>query len=106
MDAMKRYAWPGNVRELKNMLERAMTFNDTGVIQFSELEFGETVDSGSIAPAPAASPRPFPGGGASLDSMEREHIIKVLKETCGNKMKTAVVSGIERTKSLNNQKTR
>src|SRR5262249_18991461 len=41
VDAMKRYSWPGNVRELRNMLERAITFNDTGVIQEDELEFGE-----------------------------------------------------------------
>src|SRR5437773_6215682 len=41
VEAMKRYAWPGNVRELKNTLERAITFNDTGVIQAAELEFGE-----------------------------------------------------------------
>src|SRR5499427_3358775 len=42
--AMKRYSWPGNVRELRNLLERAITFNDTGVIQADELEFGELDD--------------------------------------------------------------
>ncbi len=42
VEAMKRYSWPGNVRELKNMLERAITFNDTGVIQADELDFAET----------------------------------------------------------------
>src|SRR5207244_8975128 len=48
LDAMKTYAWPGNVRELKNMLERAMTFNDTGVIRLEELEFGETEETGML----------------------------------------------------------
>src|SRR5438477_386572 len=84
LEAMKRYAWPGNVRELKNMLERTMTFNDTGVIQLEELEFGEA-DQTSIAPPPAALSSNarvlFPSGEASLDAMEREHIIKILKET-------------------------
>jgi DNA-binding NtrC family response regulator len=104
LDAMKQYSWPGNVRELKNMLERAMTFNDTGVIQFEELEFGETEDSCSIQPSPPASPRPLSGGDASLDFMEREHIIKVLKETGGNKKRAAEILGIERRTLYNKAK--
>src|SRR5205085_5439175 len=97
LDAMKHYSWPGNVRELKNMLERAMTFNDTGVVQLEELEFGEAEDGALIEPSSAPSldaapyrasasrARSFPGGEASLDAMEREHIIKILKQTGGNK---------------------
>src|SRR5437867_6047786 len=63
--AMKAYPWPGNVRELKNMLERAMTFNDTGVIQLEELEFGATEESAESTASPAPSARPLPGGEAS-----------------------------------------
>src|SRR5215471_2168637 len=74
VEAMKRYSWPGNVRELRNMLERVITFNDTGVIQVDELEFGED-DSGTSVAAAAAD-----AAGGSLDRMERDHIIKVLKE--------------------------
>src|SRR3989475_12562228 len=108
VEAMKQYSWPGNVRELKNMLERAMTFNDTGVIQLEELEFGEPEDTAPIEPSPApsidASPYrarasragPLPEGAASLDAMERQHIIKILKETGGNKKKAAEILGIER----------
>jgi len=96
LEAMKQYSWPGNVRELKNTLERAMTFNDTGVVQLGELEFGEAEDSALIEPSPAAAPRPLPGGEASLDAMEREHIIKILKQTGGNKKKAAEILGIER----------
>src|SRR5262249_22287966 len=48
VETMKRYSWPGNVRELKNMLERAITFNDTGVIQADELEFGESEDETAV----------------------------------------------------------
>src|SRR4029077_5912748 len=67
VEAMKRYSWPGNVRELKNLLERALTFNDTGVIQASELEFGETDgEEPRIVAAPPTTPA------HSLDEMERE----------------------------------
>src|SRR3989449_4256908 len=104
LEAMKQYSWPGNVRELKNMLERAMTFNDTGVIQLEELEFGEPENSAPTEPSPGPSARPLPEGAASLDAMERQHIIKILKETGGNKKKAAEILGIERRTLYNKAK--
>jgi two-component system, NtrC family, response regulator AtoC len=97
-EAMKRYSWPGNVRELKNVLERAITFNDTGVIQADELELGAGEG------LPEATALPAPGGDGSLDQMEREHIIRVLKETGGNKKKAAEILGIERRTLYNKAK--
>jgi two-component system, NtrC family, response regulator AtoC len=97
VEAMKRYSWPGNVRELQNMLERAITFNDTGVIQADELEFGESGEAASEAADVDAS-------GGSLDQMEKDHIIKVLKETGGNKKKAAEILGIERRTLYNKAK--
>jgi two-component system, NtrC family, response regulator AtoC len=99
VDAMKRYSWPGNVRELKNMLERAITFNDTGVIQADELEFGDDAESESSEAAAQAG-----GGNGSLDRMEKEHIIRVLKETGGNKKRAAEILGIERRTLYNKAK--
>ena len=104
LDAMKMYSWPGNVRELKNMLERAMTFNDTGVIGLEELEFADT-DDRPVAEFSSAPPaRPHAGAEASLDWMEKEHIIKILKETGGNKKKAAEILGIERRTLYNKAK--
>ena len=107
LEALKRCSWPGNVRELKNMLERATTFNDTGVIQLDELDFGE----GEGEPSPSAPPRDataLPPQGlestASLDQMEKEHIIKVLRETSGNKKRAAEILGIERRTLYNKAK--
>jgi DNA-binding NtrC family response regulator len=106
LESMKRYSWPGNIRELKNVLERAVTFNDTGIIQPSELEFGEVLvrpADPSKPAAPVAAAAASPGGG-SLEDMEREHIIRVLKQTRGNKKKAAEILGIERRTLYNKAK--
>jgi two-component system, NtrC family, response regulator AtoC len=97
VEAMKRYSWPGNVRELRNMIERSITFNDTGVIRADDLEFGDEEDAAAAA---------APGGLAanSLDQMEKDHIIKVLRETGGNKKKAAEILGIERRTLYNKAK--
>ena len=108
VEALKQYSWPGNVRELRNALERAITFNDTGEIQADELELGE-VETGTPRPSSSASRQPFPvveanAGSPSLDEMEKEHIIKVLRETGGNKKKAAEILGIERRTLYNKAK--
>ena len=103
VEAMKRYAWPGNVRELRNVLERAITFNDTGVIQADELEFGE--DASEIRPSfPLSSSGQQGREARALDQMEKEHIIRILKETKGNKKKAAEILGIERRTLYNKAK--
>jgi transcriptional regulator with PAS, ATPase and Fis domain len=98
--AMKRYSWPGNVRELKNMLERAITFNDTGVIQADELDFVEPEEDG----AAGARNGTADGPNGSLAQSEKEHIIKVLRETGGNKKRAAEILGIERRTLYNKAK--
>src|SRR5262249_8339164 len=88
VEAMRRYPWPGNVRELKNVLERAVTFNDTGVIRADELEFGEDDPEVRPSTAPLAAERSVRGGEVrALEEMEKEHIIRILRETKGNKKK-------------------
>jgi DNA-binding NtrC family response regulator len=107
VEAMKRYSWPGNVRELRNVLERAVTFNDTGIIQSPELEFGESPAEAAAASRSGASAAASPASvnpGGSLEDLEREHIIRVLRETRGNKKKAAEVLGIERRTLYNKAK--
>src|SRR5262245_21505422 len=101
VEAMRRYPWPGNVRELKNVLERAITFNDTGVMQVSEMEFGEPDEPDQPIAAVAAT---APTSPQSLDEMERDHIIRVLRETGGNKKKAAEILKIERRTLYNKAK--
>ncbi len=99
MEAIKRHSWPGNVRELRNLMERTITFNDTGVIAASELEFGEM--DGAEPVVVAVTPE---GSSTSLDDMEKEHIIRVLRQTGGNKKKAAEILGIERRTLYNKAK--
>jgi transcriptional regulator with GAF, ATPase, and Fis domain len=80
MQRLQGYAWPGNVRELENVLERAVI-----------LSAGPTLDVGAdLLPAAAAGrpepeqarERPAPCGPLpSLEEVEREHILAVLRQT-------------------------
>ena len=53
--------------------------------------------------APAGAPTEAASTG-SLDQMEKDHIIRVLKETGGNKKKAAEILGIERRTLYNKAK--
>jgi PAS domain S-box-containing protein len=70
MKALVRWEWPGNIRELENFVERSviLTKGPTLRAPIAELEMQiETVDDGN----------------ASLESAEREHILRVLREAKG-----------------------
>lgn len=80
------YDWPGNIRELRNVLSRAAILSDTDSIVSSDL------------PAELTSARKAPGPEESLpslDELEREHILRVLDRTGGQKKKTAEILGID-----------
>jgi formate hydrogenlyase transcriptional activator len=67
MDILRDWSWPGNIRELENMIERMVILTKGGVL---------------------ASPPSELNGQAglaedSLTEMEREHIIRILRETNG-----------------------
>ena len=79
------YHWPGNVRELENTIEHAVVVTDGNMIM------------------PQALPDLFKkqnfiqfDSKKSLDEMEKQHIIQVLKEHHGNISRTAEVLGINR----------
>jgi formate hydrogenlyase transcriptional activator len=67
VDALCRHHWPGNIRELENFIERSVILTRGSVL---EIPFGEL--------APAAAVRSTPGGPATLENLERQHIIRAL----------------------------
>jgi len=83
MRALVGWHWPGNVRELENFIERAVILS-----------------SGSSLRAPLAEIRdgaPESAGGATLEEVEREHILRVLRETDGVITTAATRLGLHRT---------
>ncbi|MGH8113931.1 MAG: sigma-54-dependent transcriptional regulator [Rhodanobacteraceae bacterium] len=102
LDALKDYDFPGNVRELENVLERAIALCEGGVIEPADLmlepaehddpEDDEDDSLDDDVPPDTAS------DGVGLDdyisSIERDAIVKALKETRYNKTAAAKKLGI------------
>jgi two-component system NtrC family response regulator len=77
---LNRHQWKGNIRELKNVMERAVILADDSL-------------------TPAALPPHFNTQNSNPDSLdlqsiEKQHIMKVLAHTRGNKTETARLLGI------------
>lgn len=68
MAALTQYHWPGNIRELENLIERSVILSRGADLH---VPLGELK-----APAAAA-----PNGVTTLEAAEREHILRVLRET-------------------------
>lgn len=82
--------WPGNVRELENTVNRLAIFAPTGQISRADVETEARRAQENRHPetATAAPDR--------LVELEREHIVRILKLTHGNKSEAARRLGIER----------
>jgi NtrC-family two-component system response regulator AlgB len=71
--AMTCYRWPGNVRELRNAMEATAVLCEGGTITSAHLpEAVSRYAPGVTSPAPSR---------ASLDEIEREHIVRVLGDS-------------------------
>jgi formate hydrogenlyase transcriptional activator len=69
MHALQSWAWPGNVRELENFIERSVILSP-----------GPTL---SVPLAELRTEHENPPQNATLETLEREHILRVLRETGG-----------------------
>jgi len=72
VDVLQNWAWPGNVRELENMIERMVILSKGAILAAPPVELDGHEEL------------PYDG----LTQMEREHIVRVLRETNG------VLSGV------------
>ncbi|MEN8374348.1 MAG: sigma-54 dependent transcriptional regulator [Gemmatimonadota bacterium] len=89
MERLVTYDWPGNVRELENALTRAAVHAQGAIAR-------ENLFLGATDRAPTAAPDLDDPTQASLESMERYHIQRVLAKTRGHKANAARMLGISR----------
>jgi len=83
--------WPGNVRELENTVNRLAIFAPTQQISRADVETEARRAQENRHPETAAAAAPD-----RLVELEREHIVRILKLTHGNKSEAARRLGIER----------
>ena len=98
MDMLLRYDWPGNVRELENAVERAVVLLFGQYV--SERELPQAVVESYRPPQEISAPLPDGGGGPdeprTLEDVERDFIIRTVRECGDNKSEAAKRLGISR----------
>lgn len=87
MAALSSYPWPGNIRELQNFIERSVILTSGNVlsVQAKELQ----LDNPGVVST-----------GGTLEEIERDHILRVLRETggvIGGRHGAALRLGLKRT---------
>ena len=87
---LKKHSFYGNVRELENIIERAMIFASSDVIDFPDLDLGTAIPR-EISQTSVPSDE-----GLSLRDVERNAIIRALHRWEGNRTRTAEELGISR----------
>jgi DNA-binding NtrC family response regulator len=87
---LRNMSWPGNVRELENFIERLTIFCASGEIGVGDIEREAGTKRAVSTPVVPAN------GSATLQDIERQHILRVLEEAQGNKSRAARALGIER----------
>ncbi|HZS07784.1 MAG TPA: sigma-54 dependent transcriptional regulator [Blastocatellia bacterium] len=92
LDRLVNYSWPGNVRQLQNTVQGLAAFSTTGVI--SESDLPAEILGNEAAPSDHSSA----AGGmlCTMHEMERQHLLRVLTATRGNKREAARVLGVDR----------
>jgi DNA-binding NtrC family response regulator len=89
MDALTQYHWPGNIRELANVLERAQILCEEQTITLDDLP--ENIVEIRAATATSTCDDPH-----LLREVERRHVLAMLRQEKGNKVRAAKVLGISR----------
>jgi DNA-binding NtrC family response regulator len=89
MERMQEYCWPGNVGELESVLRNGVLQSEGKVLEPHHLPvFAEPNRSEPSMTGVAGSVR--------LQDVVEQHVVRVLKDCGGNKLRTAEVLGISR----------
>lgn len=91
LQLLGRYDFPGNVRELENIIERALTLCNDGVIMPADLHLFPMTSKDQQLINAVSSKYPLTD---YLDQVEREAILEVLRQTDFNRTAAAEVLGI------------
>jgi formate hydrogenlyase transcriptional activator len=75
MKALTEWSWQGNVRELENLMERSVILSDGNALRVPLSELRSETRAPTAQPAQSAD--------HSLDNAERQHILRILRETHG-----------------------
>jgi DNA-binding NtrC family response regulator len=80
--------WPGNVRELENVIERGLALGSGSVLNEDDVFVGPEKDTAVF---------PLTESPLRLDAVEKETILRALRETKGDKLTAAHLLGIGKT---------
>jgi DNA-binding NtrC family response regulator len=103
LEVLKAYPWPGNVRELANLVERMLILADGDQVQPSDLppNVAGNLSAGAPSQIPtspllikAAQDSNKADASQPLAEVERRHILLVLRQNQGNKLRSARILGI------------
>jgi formate hydrogenlyase transcriptional activator len=83
MKALSAWPWPGNVRELENFIERSVILSRGPSLRAPLAEIRADAET--------------PAGDNTLEYIEREHVIRMLRESDGVVSKAATRLGMPRT---------
>ena len=83
-EILNNYPWPGNARELENVVERGVILCDNSMIGLEDL----SISAPRAETEMSANP--------SLEEIEKDYILRVLRENGGNQSKASQILGIDR----------
>lgn len=89
LKAIRKYPWPGNVRQLINAIDRGKILADDHLIRLDDLPH-------DVADALCANHEHVTPSDDDLASVERAHVLEILKRERGNKSCAARALGVNR----------